>query len=77
MVFEKIHIKEKKMEDIVKNFLKGYSKSLEILPNFKQNKQSCDWVNIGWDIKFSLKKCTKRINNEHTISKRKKYFDCW
>jgi len=54
--------KEEKMGEILKNFLKGYSKSLEILPNFEQNNQSNDWISIGYDIENSLKKY-KRVKN--------------
>jgi hypothetical protein len=59
------------MEDIFKNFLRGYSKSLEILPNFKQNNQSCDWVNIGYDIENSYKKY-KRVKNAKKVTYRRK-----
>ena len=38
------------------NFLKSYAKSLELIPNFKLNNQSIDWVNIEHDFKVSIKK---------------------
>ena len=63
--------KEEKMGEILKNFLKGYSKSLEILPNFEQNNQSNDWISIGYDIENSLKKY-KRVKNAKKITCRKK-----
>lgn len=50
------------MGEIFKNFFKGYSRSLEILPNFEQNNQSSDWISIGYDIENLYKKY-KRVKN--------------
>ena len=59
------------MKEMFKNFLKGYSKSLEILPNFQQNNQYNDWVSIGYDLKNSFTKY-KAKNEKQTIYKRKR-----
>ena len=59
------------MSEMFKNFLKGYSKTLEILPNFEQNNQNSDWIMIGYDIENSYKKY-KRINNAKKVTYRRK-----
>lgn len=71
MVFKKIYVKEEKMGEIFKNFFKGYSRSLEILPNFEQNNQSSDWISIGYDIENLYKKY-KRVKNVKKITYRRK-----
>jgi len=59
------------MGKIFENFFKGYSKSLEILPNFEQNNQNSDWINIGYDLEYSFKKY-KRVKSEKQIIYRRK-----
>ena len=60
------------MGEIFKNFLKGCSKSLEILPNFEQNNQSSDWNSIGYDIENSFKKYKRVKNAKKNTYRRKK-----
>ena len=45
----------------LKNFLEGYAKSLEIIPNFNTNNLSRDFTYIGKDIYISIEKKRKEI----------------
>ena len=45
----------------LKNFLEGYAKSIEIIPNFNDNNLFTDFKNIGKDIYISIEKKRKEI----------------
>ena len=56
---------------LIKNFLKGYGKALELIPDFNNNNQYNDWKNIGKDIFISINKKRKDIKNiEYNPKKR-------
>jgi len=44
-----------------RNFLKGYAKSLEIIPNFNNNNLFNDFKYVGKDIFISIEKKRKEI----------------
>lgn len=47
------------MREYIRSFMNGYSKSLEIFPNYNTNNTENDWVSIGVDIEVSMIKYTK------------------
>jgi len=47
------------MSEYIKSFMNGYSKSLEIFPNYSINNIESDWISIGVDIEVSMIKYAK------------------
>ena len=47
------------MSEYIKYFLNGYSKSLDIFPNYNINNMENDWISISNDIEKSMHNYTK------------------
>ena len=59
-------------KDRLKNFIKGYGKSLDLFPD---GDSIDDWKIIGDDLRVAIKKLPEMSNEEKAIYKQKKIND--